>query len=208
MKKNKIIISILSITIAVSIMVPGLSAFAVQTPDTSGTKIAQPEKTDAPDKEKQDENKQQIEKKKVDLLTNNIKNDVPAYVVKQVKDKNAKAVVMVPGKAIAKALGLKYVENDRQIRITAANVRCTIKNDKDYVLYEKFKGKKSKKKKQLKAAEKALPIDGQTYLSAEIFKQLLTRDTFTVKIGKKTREILYGRVYTFLKEDQYIFNHI
>ena len=88
MKKNKIIISILSITIAVSIMVPGLSAFAVQTPDTSGTKIAQPEKTDAPDKEKQDENKQQIEKKKVDLLTNNTKNDVPTYVVKQVKDKN------------------------------------------------------------------------------------------------------------------------
>ena len=164
--------------------------------------MTQTEKPDASDKDKQDE------KKKIDLLVNTVKNDLPAYVVKEGNDKDAKSVVMVPGKAMAKELGLRYKENDKQIRITAANARFTIKNDKDYVLYEKFKGKKVKKKEQLKIAKKTMSIDGQTYLPAEVFEQLLKRDTFTMKIGKKKKEVLHGRLYTFLKDNQYIFNYI
>ena len=65
-----------------------------------------------------------------------------------------------------------------------------------------------KKKEQLKIAKKTMSIDGQTYLPAEVFEQLLKRDTFTMKIGKKKKEVLHGRLYTFLKDNQYIFNYI
>ena len=162
MKKNKIIISILSIAMAVSVMVPGLSGFAAKAPDSSVSKVTQTEKPDASDKDKQDE------KKKIDLLVNTVKNDLPAYVVKEGNDKDAKSVVMVPGKAMAKELGLRYKENDKQIRITAANARFTIKNDKDYVLYEKFKGKKVKKKEQLKIAKKTMSTETPTPMAIPV----------------------------------------
>ena len=51
MKKNKIIISILSIAMAVSVMVPGLSGFAAKAPDSFVSKVTQTKKPDASNKD-------------------------------------------------------------------------------------------------------------------------------------------------------------
>ena len=111
----------------------------------------------------------------------------------------------------AEKLGRRFISPGRYFCMLLISYFEGIDSERDicyYVLYEKFKGKKVKKKEQLKIAKKTMSIDGQTYLPAEVFEQLLKRDTFTMKIGKKKKEVLHGRLYTFLKDNQYIFNYI